>query len=182
MTSAGTYRTIVADPPWDVGRASTNWGRTERAPIELDYPTMDVEAIASLPVRDLAERDAHLYVWTINAYVEDTYQIARDWGFRPIRLLTWAKQPIGMAPGGTFSSTSEFILFARRGSLRATEKVDRSWFDWPRQWPHSAKPDAFLDIVERVSPTPRIELFARRNRLGWDSWGNEALQHVEMAS
>lgn len=176
------YSTIVADPPWEVGRASTNWGRTEREATELDYPTMDVEEIAALPVRDLAERDAHLYIWTINSYVEDTYQIARDWGFKPIRLLTWAKQPIGMAPGGTFSSTSEFILFCRKGSLKAVNKVDRSWFDWPRQNRHSAKPEAFLDMVERVSPPFRLEMFARRNRFGWDTWGNESLQTVELSA
>lgn len=175
------YRTIVADPPWEVGRTSTNWGRVDRAPIVLDYPTMDVEDISALPVADMAEADAHLYLWTINAYVEDTYTIARDWGFRPVRLLTWAKQPIGMAPGGTFSSTSEFVLFCRRGSLKALEKVDRSWFDWPRQQRHSAKPEAFMDMVERVSPAPRLELFARRQRLGWDTWGDEALEHVVVA-
>jgi N6-adenosine-specific RNA methylase IME4 len=180
--SPNRYRTIVADPPWDIGRASTNWGSSERIPIELDYPTLSVEEIASLPVRDLAASDAHLYLWTINAFVEDAYQVARDWGFKPIRLLTWAKQPIGYAPGGTFSSTSEFILFCRRGSLRASEKIDRSWFDWPRQTRHSAKPEAFMDMVERISPEPRLEMFSRRSRFQWDTWGDQALNHVEVAS
>jgi N6-adenosine-specific RNA methylase IME4 len=47
---------------------------------------------------------------------------------------------------------------------------------------HSQKPEAFLDLIERVSPGPYLELFARRNRLGWDTWGDQALQHVEVAS
>lgn len=52
------------------------------------------------------------------------------------------------------------------------------WFTWGRGR-HSQKPEAFLDLVEQVSPGPYLELFARRNRLGWDTWGNEALNHVE---
>lgn len=59
-------------------------------------------------------------------------------------------------------------------------RVDTRWFQWPRG-AHSAKPEAFLDLVEQVSPGPYLELFARRQRLGWDTWGNEALEHVEMA-
>ncbi len=60
-------------------------------------------------------------------------------------------------------------------------RCDTRWWLWPRG-KHSQKPDAFLDVVERVSPAPRIELFARRQRLGWDTWGNEALEHVELVS
>jgi N6-adenosine-specific RNA methylase IME4 len=60
-------------------------------------------------------------------------------------------------------------------------RAPSAWFQWPRT-AHSAKPEAFLDLVESVSPGPYLELFARRNRLGWDTWGNEALQHVEMGA
>lgn len=83
--------------------------------------------------------------------------------------------------GGTFMSTTEFVLFCRRGSLRAKQRVDRQWFEWPRG-AHSAKPEAFLDMVEATSPGPYLELFARRQRLGWDTWGNEALKHVDIVT
>lgn len=173
------YRTIVADPPWEIGDFPANFGYESGKP--CPYPTMPVEEIAALPVSELADRDAHLYLWTINAYVEDAYQIARDWRFRPVKLLTWGKPEYGMGLGGTFASTSEFVLFCRKGSLKAERRVPRSWFEWPRG-SHSAKPEAFLDLVETVSPGPRLEMFARRQRLGWDTWGNEALNHVEMGA
>jgi N6-adenosine-specific RNA methylase IME4 len=48
--------------------------------------------------------------------------------------------------------------------------ANSTWWKWKRG-PHSAKPPAFLDLVEQVSPEPRVELFARDQRLGWDSWG-----------
>jgi N6-adenosine-specific RNA methylase IME4 len=179
------YRTIVADPPWHVTRLASPGAEgfgTQSAPLRsvaLPYPTMTVDEIADLPVREMVDRSAHLYVWTINAYVEDTYEIARLWGFRPSALLTWCKTPMGIGPGGTFSQTTEHVLFARRGICKAAERVDSTWWQWPRGG-HSRKPDAFLDLVERISPEPRLEMFARRQRLGWDTWGNEALNHVEI--
>jgi len=177
---SGQYKTIVADPPWDVQRLASpgakGFGTQEGVlrSVMLPYPTMSVEEIRALPVGEMAAHDAHLYVWTINRYVEQTYAIARAWGFTPKTLLVWAKTPMGLGPGGAYSITTEYVLFASRGSLRATSRVDRTWWSWPRGR-HSAKPDAFLDIVEQVSPGPYAELFARRARFGWDYWGDESL-------
>jgi N6-adenosine-specific RNA methylase IME4 len=130
-------------------------------------------------VQTLADENAHLYVWTINRYVEETYDVARAWVFEPKTLLTWAKRPMGLGPGGAFSQTSEHILFCRRGRDISKARIDTTWWSWPRGR-HSAKPDAFQDIVEQVSPGPYVELFARRDRLGWDTWGNESLGTAEM--
>ncbi len=145
----------------------------------LTYPTMTVEQIGALPVRDLAEDHAHLYLWTTQRYLWDVIAIATAWGFTGSTLLTWCKAPTGFSLGGAYGKATEFCLFARRGTLPALSKINRDWWQWPRT-AHSAKPEAFLDLVERVSPAPRLELFARRNRLGWDTWGNEALCHVTL--
>ena len=167
------YRTIVADPPWHVGRGP-EWA-SNGASRPLTYPTMTVAEISALPVADLAHRGgAHLYLWTINAYLERTYDVARAWGFKPSTLLTWCKPPRGLGLGGTYSLTTEHVLFCRRGVGALRRHKDSTWYGWPRS-AHSVKPEAFLDMVERVSPGPRVELFARRDRLGWDTWGNEAL-------
>ena len=171
------YRTIVADPPWHV-MGGPPWGGGQSKP--LPYPTMTVDEIAELPVRDLAEKNAHLYLWTINAYLEQTYMIARAWGFRPSTLLTWTKPITGGGLGGCYRLSTEWCLFARRGTLTATAQIGQSHFDWPRQQQHSRKPEAFLDMVEQVSPGPYLEMFARRNRFGWDTWGNQSFEHVTM--
>ena len=136
----------------------------------LPYPQMAVHELSALQVP--AERDAHCYIWTINKYVRDTYDVMAAWGFKPVTLLTWAKAPMGLGLGGTFCNSAEFILFGRRGNLRATGRIDRTWWQWKRG-KHSVKPEAFQDIVEQVSPGPYLELFARRKREGWDVWGNE---------
>jgi N6-adenosine-specific RNA methylase IME4 len=147
----------------------------------LPYGTMGLDEIAALPVSDLANDDAHLYVWTTQRFHRAAYDIVQGWGFTPSKTLVWCKAPTGFALGGTFGSACEFVIYARRGSLPALTKVPRDWFEWPRG-PHSAKPEAFLDLVEQVSPGPYLELFARRQRLGWDTWGNEALEHVTLGA
>jgi len=178
---ANKYRTIVADPPWPYPEGfgvglGTNKG--QRRP--LPYPSMAITEIAALPVLELAEDDAHLYLWTTNRYLRQAFGIIEDWGFRHSQTLVWAKVP--RASFGAYGSNVEFVLFARRGSLAHLRKTQTSWFDWKRvpTGAHSRKPEAFLDIVESVSPGPYLELFARRNRLGWDTWGNEALEMVEL--
>jgi len=146
---------------------------------------MRVEQLAELPVIEMVRPDAHLYMWTVNAYVEQSYELARRWGFRPVTLLTWCKTPRGLGLGGAFVQTTEFVLFCRRGSLRANKRVDTSWWNWKRPEQgtgpmHSRKPDAFLDLVEEMSPGPYLELFARRARFGWDYWGDESLGTANM--
>lgn len=164
------FRCIVADPPWDVMRGPDYNSNGPSKP--LPYPTMTLAEIEDRPVSGVAAKDAHLYIWTINKYIEQTYAIARAWGFKPSCLLTWAKKPHGIGIGGTYGQTSEHVLFARRGTCKALRRVDSTWWTWPRG-KHSAKPEAFQDMVEAVSPGPRLELFARRARPGWTVWGNE---------
>jgi len=166
----GKYQVIYADPPWDV-KAGPDWGSGEESK-DLIYPTMDIDRIKELPVLPLAEDNAHLYIWTINKYIPETYDIARAWGFKPSCLLTWCKPPHGIGLGGTFVQTTEHLLFCRRGNLPASKRIDTTWFEYPRG-KHSAKPQEFRKLIEEVSPGKKIELFARSKSEGWDVWGNE---------
>jgi N6-adenosine-specific RNA methylase IME4 len=144
---------------------------------------MTVDEIKALPVADLADDGCHVYLWTTNRYLRAGFDVLDAWGVRFGQALVWAKTPMGLGPGGTFAQSTEYVLTGRIGSLRHLCRVDSTWFNWPRMdRQHSRKPDAFMDMVEQVSPGPYLELFARRQRLGWDTWGNEALEHVEMAT
>jgi N6-adenosine-specific RNA methylase IME4 len=192
------YRTIVADPPWPIkdsgprtaatgGRWDTSGAGMAGKRSVVPYERLSIDAIEALPVTDFAERDAHLYLWAVNAYLPQAYDVARAWGFKPSTLLTWCKPPMGLGLGGTFVNTTEFVLFARRGSLAAQQRVDSTWWRWPRPYlgqgpTHSAKPEAFTDLVEQVSPGPYLEMFARRARFGWDYYGDESLGTAEMVA
>lgn len=170
------YATIVADPPWQQPTGGLRRGGSPEVawnpgrPSVLPYSTMDLAAIKALPVGSLAADDAHLYLWTTNHYLRAAYEVAEGWGFRPSQVLTWCKAPQGLGLGGAFVSTTEFVLFARKGGLGVLARGESTWFNAARGC-HSQKPAAFGDLVERVSPGPYVELFARAPRLGWDSWG-----------
>ena len=181
------YRTIVADPPWPYGR---NWngfsGGRVKGPhgssAPLPYAEMSVEAIRSLPVSDFAADGAHLYLWTTQKFLWDAPSVVEAWGFKPPGLvLTWCKEPMGRGLGDAFSPTTEVVLFAHRGGLRPRDRHKSTWFRGKRG-KHSVKPESFLDLVEQVSPDPRLELFARRARFGWDYWGDESLGTASLPS
>lgn len=168
IEAADEFKCIVADPPWDV-MAGPGYN-SNGASRPLEYHTMTVDEISAMKIP--AAKDAHLYIWTINKYIEQTYAIARAWEFEPSTMLYWLKQPMGLGLGGAFVTCVEPILFCRRGRLEAKRRHDRNWWGWPRGR-HSQKPEEFQTIVESVSPGPYLELFARRNRPGWTAWGNE---------
>ncbi len=74
---------------------------------------MTVDAIKALPVPDLTDANAHLYLWTTNRYLRDAFDIAEAWGFLFSQALVWCKPPMGIGPGGAFSQTTEYVIFAR---------------------------------------------------------------------
>ena len=168
------YSTIVADPPWrDIGgrlTGVTRVGRQKRdRSIAAQYSTMTTEDICALPVAGLAADDAHLYLWATNLGIREGFAVMDAWGFTYKALLTWVKQGhLGM--GRYFRTQTEQVLFGVRGSLRTEDRSQVTHFAAPKRG-HSVKPAAFGDLVERCSPGPYVELFARQPRLGWDSWG-----------
>jgi len=164
------YRTIVADPPW---RYDANIAPAKD--FELQYPSMSTADIRALPVARMASVNAHLYLWVTNLKIHEAraFEIVEEWGFRYVTMLTWHKlgSP-GM--GWYFRGDTEHVLFGVRGTAPIPPALRESNHFAASKGRHSAKPDRFYELVERVSPEPRLELFARRRRFGWDVWGNEA--------
>lgn len=179
------YRTVVADPAWAYEQSrivTTSKRKATRPESSAQYDTMTPEEVASLPVRDWVADDAHLYLWVTNPLLPHAFDVVARWGFEYRTLLTWRKLgTLGM--GFYFRGDTEHVLFATRGTLPIDAALrERNWFEAPKTG-HSIKPDSFLDMVERVSPEPRLEMFARRARLsGWDYWGDQSLGTAEMSA
>lgn len=192
------YKTILADPPWpydspkavvgNAGRGKQNIEKIVQVDVLGQYDCMTIEAIKALSVKDVVAPDAHLYLWTTNAFLVEAHEVARAWGFKPKTLLTWVKTKHGkneekipsMKCGYWYRSATEHILFAVRGKLRLLGAAAPTAYLLPRL-PHSVKPDFFYDLIEKESPGPYLELFARRLREGWDCWGNEVHCSPELA-
>ena len=177
------YATIVADPPWEYDGKGTPGilkkdGTPARMVGEAGYSRMNAETIAAMPVAALTTPNAHLYLWTTNGFMVEAHQIAEAWGFKPKTILTWVKTHqdnpcrVSMKTGYYFRGATEHVIFAVKGSLPLqTDEGMPTAYLWPRIGAHSVKPAAFGDLVEKVSPGPYLELFARQPRLGWDAWG-----------
>jgi len=196
MMGEQRYRTIVADPPWqlvgDAKARSRPWaskgGRRGRETF-FPYETQTLEWIEARPVADLAEPDAHLYLWVPASFNREGIgvRVVRAWGFSVVSEIVWDKLNFGL---GKFPRPQhEILLVCRRGKLPFRVNNAGSVQRWhaPRAKNnggriHSAKPDGALDLIERASPGPYLEMFARRARFGWDYWGDESLGTVEIAS
>ena len=170
---------VVADPPWEYREGWPAWNDNgERKPLE--YPTMTVDDIKAMSVGKLLKHEAYLFLWTTSRYLEAGFEVCRAWTCAPRQVLTWCKPPNGTGPGGMFATTTEFVIVGQRigersharGTRTLGERINTSWFQWPRGR-HSEKPEAFQDTLMQVCPGPYLELFARRTRLGWATWGNE---------
>jgi N6-adenosine-specific RNA methylase IME4 len=141
---------------------------------------MSLESIKALSIP--ADDNAHLYLWTTNAFMREAFEVTEAWGFSQKTILTWCKtksngQP-SMAMGYYFRGATEHCLFSVKGKLRLKVRNLPTAFLWPRIKRHSQKPEAFYDMVEVASPGPRLELFARRFRIGWTVWGDEVNKEV----
>ena len=172
------YQIIYADPPWDVKRGP-DWNSNGPSK-PLPYPTMSIDQIKSLPIKEIADTKCHLYLWTINKYIRESYDVANAWGFNVSCMLTWCKPRHGIGIGGTFIQTTEYILFCRKGTLTAQKRIDTTWFEHKRL-SHSEKPEMFRNMIVEVSGNlPRVELFARQKTEGWDVWGNEVESDIDL--
>ncbi|HKV60125.1 MAG TPA: MT-A70 family methyltransferase [Ktedonobacteraceae bacterium] len=178
----GQFGTILADPPWQF----TN--RTGKMAPEhkrlLRYPTMTLDDIMSLPVSELSLPQSHLYLWVPNALILEGLEVMKRWGFTYKTNLVWYKirkdgGPDGRGVGFYFRNVTELVLFGTRGALR-TKAPGRRQVNIvsSRKREHSRKPDELYDVIEKCSPGPYLELFARKSRQGWSQWGNEITTDV----
>lgn len=166
-----TYKTIYADPPW----MERGGGKIKRG-ADRHYSLMATKDIAALPVQSLAHEDGcHLYLWATNNFLEQAFGVCRAWGFRPVTVITWGKDKIGL--GQYFRGQTEHCIFAVRGNLLYKivdgKRQQGTTLILEPKTIHSRKPQKMREYIERVSYAPRIELFARERFNGWDAWGNE---------
>jgi N6-adenosine-specific RNA methylase IME4 len=161
------FRTILADPPWNIHQ-SMPLGAARH------YDLMTLDDIKAMPIEGLAEDNAHLWLWTTNAALEATFDVVRAWGFQPRSILTWVKPRFQL--GNYLRNATEQLIFATRGKAPVLFKAQPTWAFMPLQ-EHSHKPEEQFAIIERVSPGPYLELFARRrppSDKDWSIWGFEA--------
>ena len=166
----GGFATILVDPPWPAQSG------------EKYYRTMSLARIKALPVGQLAARDAHLWLWTTNALLPTAYEVAEAWGFTVRSPLTWVKFRLGLGGRYQLRNATEQLLFCTRGRAPLGSRSQPTWFNAPVT-EHSRKPAEQFAIIERVSPGPYLELFARRrpeSNQPWAIWGDQVASDIRI--
>lgn len=174
---SGKFGTILADPPWRftnrTGKMAPEHRRLSR------YATLTVEEIMEIPVATALKPNAHLYLWVPNALIAEGLAVMKAWGFTYKSNIVWFKirkdgGPDGRGVGFYFRNVTELLLFGVHGHLRTLSPGRRQVNILRTQKrEHSRKPDEQYAIIEKCSPGPFFELFARGARPGWKQWGNQ---------
>jgi N6-adenosine-specific RNA methylase IME4 len=156
---------IVVDPPWPI------LGST------LPYEAIEVDELRDLPIPDLAAERCHLHLWTLpNPYHFAAYEVIRHWGFRVVSEFVWCKTQLGK--GHYWRMSHEILLTAvRTEDDRFDDLSLRSWIVAQRGR-DSEKPEAIREFLERASPGPRPEIYARKLVEGWYAWGHEIAESL----
>lgn len=178
------FKTVLADPPWRfvnrTGKMAPEHKRLNR------YGTMTTDEICQLPVAEVLDRTAHLYLWTPNALLPDALKVMAAWGFEYKSNIVWHKirkdgGSDGRGVGFYFRNVTEMILFGVRGPSPRTLAAGRRQVNFiaSRKREHSRKPDEQYEVIESCSPGPYLEMFARGTRAKWTYWGNQANDEYE---
>jgi N6-adenosine-specific RNA methylase IME4 len=166
VTPDGRYQVIVSDPPWKYDTRAEDTSHRGKN----QYPDMTTEEICALPVGTLAQDDCVLWLWTTNAFMRDAYRCLDAWGFKEKTILTWDKELLGL--GDWLRNVTEHCILAVKGrpvvSLTNQTTIIRE-----KRREHSRKPVAFYDLVEKLCPGSKLEMFSRSPRDGWGAWGAE---------
>lgn len=181
MKTTKKYNIIYADPPWrfKVWSRDTGLGRSA----DSHYPTMTLDEIKKLDIP--AADNAVLFLWAVLHSIEEALEVIRSWGFTFKTVgFVWVKTNKDGSPftgmGYWTRANAEICLLATKGKIARSAKNVKQVILSPRQ-KHSQKPDEVRErIVNLMGDLPRIEIFARQKVEGWDSWGNEVDNDVEL--
>lgn len=190
----GQFKTVMADPPWAYDDEMPGPGRGSKS----HYDTLHYGTVLGMApqIREITAPSAHLYLWTTNSFVEQALQIASEWGFEQKTIITWVKvteEPRGLphqrdhpakideriGMGHYLRNVTEHLLFCTKGNL-STSKNDVPNVFFAERDEHSAKPEKAYQLAETLSPSPRLDMFSRSKRKGWESWGDETQQDTSL--
>lgn len=178
----GPYACLLSDPPWSFKTFSAK-GHAKSA--HAQYGCMSRADLNALPVQEIAAKDSVMFMWATFPMLPDAVALMAAWGFTYKTGGAWAKQSKtgakwAFGTGYIFRSAAELLLVGTRGKPEWTSRSERNLWAAPVR-EHSRKPDCVHETIERLTVGPRLELFAREARPGWDVWGNQTDKFSEAA-
>ena len=167
----GKYRTVVIDPPWPIQRLVRGDERPTQT--EFGYPTMSVDEIRDMDIGKVLADDAYVFLWTTEKYLPAAFGVLDAWELKYRFTMAWDKIG-GTQPWGMPMFNLEFVVVGAKGNPTFVDFTNfKVGFTAPRGG-DSEKPDAFYDLLRRVTARPRLDMFNRRAIDGFEGWGDEA--------
>lgn len=170
-----TYRIIYADPPWKYNEEQhSDFGNVQQTVLGTHYPSMSIQELCQLPVKDIVQDDAVLFMWVTSPLLEECFPIIKAWGFKYKTSMVWDKVKHNV--GNYVSVRHELLLICTRGSCTPDNRKLHDSVQSIERTEHSRKPEEFRQIIDDIYRIGnRVELFRRGDSIdNWDTWGNEA--------
>lgn len=175
------YNIIYADPPWKFGSKELQKYKGERfRPLEEVYNTEKTADMKEWDIKNIAEKDCAIFMWTTDAHIQEAIQSMQSWGFKYVTVaFIWAKTTNSGKQvhnlGAWTMKNCELCLFGTKGAMLKYKKSNNiKQLFYAERTKHSKKPNCVYEFIEQLfGYLPKIELFARQHTEGWDCWGNE---------
>ena len=170
LEDMGRYATVVIDPPWPLAKFGIE---TSTSLKPVPYPVMSLNTIKGLCLQEILQDDALVFCWTVNKWLPFTFDVLECWGLAYSFTMTWVKNG-GIQTPVSPKFNAEWCIVGRKGKPKFSDiKAFMTANVWARG-AHSEKPEEFYDLLRRVTPRPRLDIFGRRQIAGFDSWGDQA--------
>lgn len=160
----GKYEVIVIDPPWQYGTEYNAETRRVASPYQ-ELPTEELKKLI-IPSTD----NAVIWLWTTHQFIWDAKELLNTWGFEYKLIFVWNKEKLGM--GAWLRCQAEFCLLGIKGKPKWSLTNERDVLSIPRQ-EHSRKPQEFYNMVKKLCPGKKIDIFSREKHEGFEQYGNE---------
>ncbi len=168
------YDVIYADPPWHYKNSRPPClikKQPQTCGVQHYYDTMRIDEIKNMPIKNIANKNCVLFLWSTTPAIREAFEVVDAWGFKYKTMITWEKTNRDCM-GYWFRVCTEHLIIAIKGQIKAFRNMERTCYHEART-KHSKKPEYFYSLIESVTAGNKIELFARQRRAGWYAWGNE---------
>lgn len=172
------YGLFCIDPPWRQSKGGKKNVRKLSSGTELDYNVLTLEQIKEHleQTNNISQENSVLFLWTIDKYLFEAQALAEGLGYKLHARMIWNKVT-GIPAAFTVRYGHEYLLYMYRGKLTPVSRDERGKIHTvftEQVKKHSQKPEVSFEIIERLYPDlKKIEMYARKERSGWDCWGNE---------
>jgi N6-adenosine-specific RNA methylase IME4 len=161
------YKTLLVDCPWAYRNKRT--GGSMLSGSEQKYPTLSIEELCALRIDKIIDKNCILFLWVTCPLKKEAFQLINSWKFNYKTSIYWRKI-MSLGLGYWYRGQVEELWLCTKGEVKAF-RCQKPNFLETKALRHSEKPEEIYAFIEPYAIEPKAELFARKQRIGWDCFG-----------